>query len=203
MVKGLRFSRAIFIAALSGVVLFGCLPQDYSRLPALSRNHHFQAVIEVPAGSNLKVKYCRLTHRFRAEGDETAGTTVPYLASPANFGFIPSTEVSVAEDRGKLLGVMVLSERMETGKVLEIIPLGLIVIKDDFQTDYKVLAIPAEEDKRTVDVRTFRELQETYPELTQMLETWLLNSRYYKNAVILGWEDEYVTVSFIEKWMVN
>lgn len=204
MVKKLTLNKYSFLFFLILILLEGCKPRDYSKIPAYSRNHFLQAVIEIPAGTNLKISYCILSHRFRVETMDGAERKVNYLPYPANFGFIPSTLINKAgEGKGDMIDVVVISDKLEVGTVIEIIPVGMLVIKDDFLTDYKVLAIPSDMKMQVVSVNTFPELNSTYPRLTEILEEWFLHSGFYKNAIILGWEDEHVARNFVEKWMVK
>lgn len=186
------------------MALAGCTPGDYSQIPSHSKRNFLQAVIEIPAGTNHRITYCRLTHRFLIEMTDDGKDILPYLPYPANFGFIPSTRFgNPLGKEGELLEIMVIAESLKTGTVIEVIPLGLLIVKDDFHTDYKVLAIPADPDKQVIRAGTYHEFNQNFPGVTAILEDWFVHSDMYHNVVVLGWEDERVTGQFINKWLVN
>lgn len=202
MGKELRLSWILIAAVLLTALLTGCGPRDYSHIPAYSKNKALQAVIEIPAGTNLKISYCMLSHRFRVEMMDGVEKKVKYLPYPANYGFIPSTRLDNRPDNsGDMLDVMVISEELEVGEVVEVVPLGMLILKDDFHTDYTVIAIPSDEDHQVVHAHSYDELMRNYPALIEIVETWLINSELYENPVLLGWEDEHVAMNFINKWV--
>jgi inorganic pyrophosphatase len=203
MVKVLRGSITLAVVAYLMIISFGCEPRDYSRLPAHSRQHFLNAVIEIPAGSNMKTFYCPISHRFKIEMDEDRERRLEYLPYPANFGFIPSTRLGVEGNEGGHIDILVISERLDIGTVIETIPVGLLIIKDEFRTDYKVLALPADREKQVVRAESFFALKESYPALINIIETWFINSGLYTNPLVLGWEDEIVTRNFINKWIID
>jgi inorganic pyrophosphatase len=188
---------------LAVIILTGCKPKDYSKLPSHSRKNFLQAVIEIPAGSNLKTFYCPNSLRFKVEMVEGEERKVSYLPFPVNYGFIPSTRIGDSEEGGKTLDVMVVAEKLDIGTVIEIMPLGMLILKDDFKTEYMVLAVPAKEKYQVLTASTLQELNATYPELTVILEEWFLYSGVIINPVFLGWENEHVALGFINKWVVD
>jgi inorganic pyrophosphatase len=186
------------------VLCLGCNPKDYSKLPSYSKKEFVQAVIEIPAGTNQKIAYCPLTHRFRIEAENSDDDRIKYLPYPANFGFIPSTRFGgILGKEGDPLDVLVISESLKTGTVIEIIPLALLIMKDDFLTDYKLIAIPADEKKQVVRAVSYQDLLSNYPALTGIIEDWFTHSDQYHNLIVLGWEDEHVARQFIDKWLVD
>jgi inorganic pyrophosphatase len=204
MVGQVKFIRTIPFGIFFLFVLASCSPKDYTQIPTYSGKGSLQAVIESPAGTNLRISYCAVTHRFKVEMDEKAGKRVNFLPYPVNFGFVPSTRLTRRpEDAGELVDILVISEKLETGEIIDVIPLGILILKDDFITDYRVISIPADPLGQVVSAGSLSELNEKYPSLTAILEEWFLYSDVYKNAEVMGWEDEHIARQFIDKWRIN
>ena len=203
MVKELRTTSRLFLIILTAITVYSCKPRDYSKLPSFSKENLLQAVIEIPAGSNLVTYYCRVSLRFKTEMAGGKEKKIHYLPAPVNIGFIPSTRLGDSDNEGKLIQTMVIGERVGIGEVIDVIPLGMLVIKDEFQTDYIVIAIPARRDYQVVYAESFLSLVEGYPGIKEIIEDWNVNSGKYTNPVVLGWENEYIAQSFISKWLVK
>ena len=199
MVNVLRIYGLMIVATILAAMPSGCGPRDYCDIPAYSDGNYLQAVIEIPAGTSTQIAYCKLTHRFRVRADEQGPQRVAYLPYPFNYGFIPSTSASLDPEDRDMLEVMVISESLATGTVLEVIPLALLVLKDDFTTQYKVLAIPSAPEKQIINAGLFEEFKTKYPSVTDIIEDWFIGSGLYRNPEIVGWQDEHVTRNFIQK----
>ena len=176
MVNKLRF-----IGISSSLVLFlilpgGCRPRDYAEIPAYTKRNFLQAVIEIPAGTSHEIYYCKSTRRFRMKDPDSAAQQVNYLPYPANYGFIPSTWIdNESGENGDFLHVMVISEEEDIGDVVEIIPVGMLILRDDFHTEYQIIAVPADPEEQIVKATTLEELNSHYPSLTGILGDWFLN----------------------------
>lgn len=199
MVKILRIYGALIFMAILALIQAGCHPGNYSKVPAYSTGNYLQAVIEIPAGTSKQISYCMLTHRFRVMADEDSPQKVDFMPYPFNYGFIPSTNFSAHSDGRSLIDIMVISESLETGTLLEVIPLALLILKDDFTTYYKVLAIPASPEKQIIRADMFEDIKIKYASMTDIIEDWFLSSGLYQNPMVAGWEDEHVTRNFIQK----
>jgi inorganic pyrophosphatase len=204
MVWKVNFLRLTVSGLFFLLFLTACRPKDYSKIPAYSDQSCLQAVIEIPAGTNLKISYCLDSHRFKVEMDENSEKKINFLPYPVNFGFVPSTCFSRdSGENGEVIDILVISEKLNTGTVIDVIPLGILILKDDFITDYKVVGIPADPAKQVVMANSLSELNDKYPALTGIIEEWFLYSDLYENVTILGWEDEHVARQFIDKWIVR
>jgi inorganic pyrophosphatase len=203
MVKELRTRYGLLLIGLVVFGLISCKPRDYGSTPTFSSKNFLQAVIEIPAGSDLVTYYCPVSLRFKVKMVDGKERKIDYLPIPVNQGFIPSTRLGNASEDGKMIEIMVVAEQLDIGSVVETIPLGMLVIKDEFQTFYKVLAIPVKPEQQVVFAETYQDLRINYSQLTEIIEDWYLNSGQYENPVLLGWEDDHVTRSFINKWLIH
>ncbi len=190
----------IFITAIS------CNRQtiDYSKLQAFSEQGNIQAVVEIPAGTNRKIEFDKEDHIFKTDQRNGKDRIINFLPYPGNYGFIPSTKSNVEKGGdGDALDVLILSERLETGTVIEIIPVGILKLIDNNEKDYKIIAVPLSTTEQIIKVTNFVELSSNYPEVKTIIESWFLNYDKEDPALIEGWEDETEALNYIKTWQVN
>jgi len=164
---------------------------DYLKTDLKSENGYFQAVIEIPAGTNSKIEYDKIDRIFKPSLRNGKERSIDFLAYPANYGFIPST-FSNPENGGDgdALDVMVLSSSIASGEIIEIIPIGMLKLIDAGEEDYKVIAIPAEKSLRTINAETFEDFVKKYEPAKEILESWFSNYDPADDTEIKGWVDE-------------
>ena len=205
MNRVLSSSFNIFISATI-IALCGCKSHagDPVDVPSFSSNKHLNAVIEIPAGTNHKYEYDRETKKFEVDERDGKKRIVNFLSYPLNYGFVASTTMDRAKGGdGDPLDVLVIAEHIETGTVLEVIPVGLLLMTDKGEQDHKVLAIPADASKRTIDVKDFNELSAKYPAVKTILEVWFANYDPGDPKQMLGWKDEKAAIEEVMKWQIN
>ena len=94
----------------------------------------FIAVVEISKGSKQKYEMDKKTGLLRL--DRILYTSTHY---PANYGFIPHT---LAADNDPLDVLILCSESLIPMSLVKCYPIGVIVMKDNGQTDEKIIAIP-------------------------------------------------------------
>jgi inorganic pyrophosphatase len=160
------------------------MPKDLSRLPAQDDRGRFNAVIEVPKGSEVKLTYDPEMGAFRFSRALVLGLSYPF-----DWGFIPSTR---APD-GDPLDVMVLLEaRTFPGVVIPCRPVGVVELEQDAkngkgrQRNDRVIAAPAGSG-RSQEIQHVRELDRR---LREELEQFFVSATFFegKNPKILGWK---------------
>lgn len=177
-------------------IVFSCLfscneAPDYYHLPTYSSNNMLQAVIEIPAGTNKKFEYNKVTKAFEIDKKNGVERVIQFLPYPGNYGYIPSTFSNPEQGGdGDALDVLVLSEFVPTGTVLEIIPIGVLKLIDDGEIDSKIIAIPAHSKKQIIKATTYQEFLIKYPEAKNIIESWFLNYNPDDEASINGWGNE-------------
>ncbi|MEB3757958.1 MAG: inorganic diphosphatase [Desulfurococcales archaeon] len=92
------------------------------------------AIIEIPMGGSVKYEldkeYCVI------KVDRFLYTSMVY---PFNYGFVPGT---LAED-GDPIDIIVLSrEPVHPGSLIEVKPVGMLVMEDEAGVDTKIIAVP-------------------------------------------------------------
>jgi len=182
----------LFVLGLGLIILTSCKSSiDYLNTDLKSENGYYQAVIEIPAGTNSKIEYDKVSKVFKPALRDGKERKINFLAYPANYGFIPSTfsDLDKGGD-GDALDVMILSSMIPSGEVVEIIPIGMIKFLDNGEQDFKVIAIPAEEKLRTISATTFKDFVENYEPAKNIIESWFLNYDPNDETEIQGWADE-------------
>lgn len=176
---------------------------NHLKLPSFSPNGLLQAVIEIPAGTNTKFEYDKQKLEFKPDLRDGHTRRVNFISYPVNYGFIPSTKMDKERGGdGDPLDVLVLAEHIPTGTVVEVQPIGLMLLKDLGELDHKVLAIPADPEKRIINAENWLEFQLNYSPIRQILELFFL---YYDGIGTLslhGWADEQAAIQEVKKWQL-
>lgn len=176
---------------------------DHLALPSFSENGLLQGVIEIPAGTNTKFEYNRQLLQFQPDVRDGVVRRVDFMSYPVNYGFIPSTRMD--KDRGgdgDPLDVLVLAEHLPTGTVIELQPIGLLLLKDLGELDHKVLAIPADLARRIVRATNWAEFQHEYSAIRHIIELFFLYYDGLGTMTLMGWADERAAVEEVKKWQV-
>ncbi|MEM9678744.1 MAG: inorganic diphosphatase [Bacteroidota bacterium] len=173
---------------------------DYYDVPLTSANNYYHAVIEIPAGTNKKFEYRRDSNTFEIDIKDGKERIIEFLPYPGNYGYIPSTYSDPKKQGdGDALDVLVLSESLATGTIVEIIPVAMLKLIDDGEIDYKIIAIPADQKSQVVSVKSLKELDDSFPEVKAIIELWFLNYNKHDEASIEGWGNEVEAVEEIIK----
>lgn len=175
-----------------GVVTMSCKNDvDYYSLPTYSHDQQLQAVIEIPAGTNIKIEYNKNAKAFQIDQKNGQDRVIEFLPYQGNYGFIPSTYSDPnAGGDGDALDILVISESMPTGTVPEVIPLGVLKLIDDDEQDYKIIANIYDPEKQIIKATNFEEFEGQYPNIMKMIELWFLNYNPDDPSKIEGWGTE-------------
>jgi len=93
----------------------------------------FDAVIEIPLGSNVKYELDKATGLIRM--DRVLYSAVYY---PANYGFIPQT---LSEDRDPLDVLVLCQESVAPLTIVHARAIGVMTMIDSGDRDYKIIAV--------------------------------------------------------------
>lgn len=199
--RGIRSFKPLAICLLVLFVLLSCNRAiDYYNIPMYSSSNQINAVIEIPAGTNLKFEYNIESGSFEIDQKEGKDRVIEFLPYIGNYGFIPSTHADLAKGGdGDALDVLIISESMPTGTVLEIIPIAVLKLIDNGELDYKIIAIPSIEEKRIIDIQNYNDFSTSFPEIKAIIELWFLNYNKTDEALIEGWGDEAMALNEIIK----
>lgn len=163
---------------------------NYMELPAgKDVPHTVNAIIEIPKGSSNKYEYDKELNVFRL--DRTLYSPVHY---PGAYGFIPQTH---SEDGDPLDVVVMVEGATFPGCLIEVRPLGVLVMRDDAGLDHKILAVPVN-DPRMRDVHGLQHLPSHYlAEVDYFFNIY--KDLEGKKSDTYGWEDRLVAYKVINE----
>ncbi|HEY9183783.1 MAG TPA: inorganic diphosphatase [Salegentibacter sp.] len=100
---------------------------------------------------------------------------------------------------GDALEVLVISQTVKTGSILEIISIAILKLSDDGKLVYKIIAVPIANDDKILQATNYLELTTKYPGVKEILEIWFSNYDAEERTEILGWEDQKSALFEIKK----
>lgn len=161
-------------AALISFLLFAAvsIPLHSAAQDSLS----FTAVVEIPAGTNVKWEYDYEKGEMSVSRVNGKERIIDYLPYPGNYGFLQGTYQDPEEGGdGDALDVIILSQSVKKETTLSIIPIAVLEFIDSGEKDDKIIATPANPALHIINAKTFDELQKDYPGIIEIIETWFLN----------------------------
>ncbi len=195
-----KFSLFFFISIFC-VLFYSCKSDtNYKSLPAIS-TQGVVAVIEIPAGTNKKVEYKMDNARFEIDVEDGKERVIDFLPYPGNYGFIPSTLMD--ENRGgdgDALDILVISESLQTGDTISVIPIATLMLNDGGEIDTKIIAVPADPSKRVMQATDFQTFTIKYNMAQKIIENWFLNYKGLGTTKFIGWKNDRYAMMEIEKW---
>ena len=197
----LPFLFALIIIALSSCKLEKTV--NPLSLPAFGEKG-VNVVIEIPAGSNHKIEVNKSNGKF--ENDQIGGKDriVNFLPYPGNYGFIPSTLMNAsAGGDGDALDVLVISESLPIGTVLEVIPIATLMMVDGGEIDTKIIAVPVDSTKRIIQATDFEHFLIDYNMAQNIIQDLFLNYKGLGIVEMKGWFDEKYAMEEIRKWEIK
>ena len=177
---------------------------NYIEIKTFSKNTFLQMVVEIPAGTNKKIEYDKNLNDFFIDKIDDVDRVINFLPYPGNYGFIPSTKMDKKRGGdGDALDILLISESIDTGTIVDVIPIGLLVLEDSNEIDTKIIAIPAEKSLRIINAANYSDLNKDYLVLKDMIKLWFTN--YKGNGLIefIKWGDEIDAKAEINKWALK
>jgi inorganic pyrophosphatase len=144
-------------------------------LPAITEKG-INAVIEIPAGTNHKAEYDYESGEFVVETRNGKKRVVDFLPYVGNYGFVPSTYMDPAlGGDGDAIDILVISETVPSGTVMEVIPIAALELMDNNEIDTKLIAVPVDTSLRVMHATDFMTFTIKYNAAQQIIENWFLN----------------------------
>lgn len=174
---------------------------NYYKYPPFSENGNAFMIVVNPAGTNTIYGYDPVKNRFDVKSENENSNEINYLPYPVNFGFIPSTVKEEAlTGAGYPLDVLAIGSTIKQGSLLEFVPVGVLKVSYDGEEDRKIIGVVVNSEIKIIDCKTLACLQQDYPGLTEIIETWYNNHRNDADVKVLGWEDEKTAMETIKRW---
>lgn len=159
---------------------YGTTLTNYLTLPIGARVPEIvNAVVEIPRGQANKYEYDRVLHVFRL--DRTLYSPVHF---PGDYGFLPST---LSPDGDGLDVLILVNEPSFPGCLIEVRPIGLLLMTDQGAADEKVLAV-ATSNPHYRDVHSYTEV---YPHILREIEHFfsIYKDLENKRTKVIEWRD--------------
>ena len=189
----------IFGLAASIFIFSSCEEEvNYKSLPVFT-SQGVLAVVEIPAGTNKKIEYKKSTDRFEVDVKNGVTQGYDFLPYPANYGFVPSTFQKNDEGKEEALGVLIISESLQTGDTISVIPIGALLLKDGKKRITKIIAVPADTSKRTMQVSDYQTFVVKYSMAKNIIETWFLNYKGLGKMELIGWRNDRFALQEIKR----
>ncbi len=141
----------------------------------LNQNGLYNAVIEIPAGTNEKWEVSKNGELIELELKNSQPRIIDYLPYPTNYGFIPKTYFSdkINGDNDSL-DILVLSQKpIQRGKRVSVFVIGMIKMKDKGLDDHKIISILP--DSKFSKIKSIDQLDEHYQGLLDIINIWFSN----------------------------
>ena len=111
-------------------------------------------IIEVPVGGQ-PIKYELDKHSGTLVVDRFLYTPMTY---PGNYGFVPH---NLSEDSDPIDVLVCNTRALIPGCVINVRPIGVLIMEDDSGQDEKIMAVPSDHlTRRYLDVKTYSDLPE-------------------------------------------
>ncbi|MDA9570396.1 inorganic diphosphatase [Gammaproteobacteria bacterium] len=176
---------------------------NYSEIKTFSKNGFLQMVVEIPAGTNKKIEYDNNLNDFFIDKIDGKGRVINFLPYPGNYGFIPSTRMDKERGGdGDALDILLISESINTGIVLDVIPIALLVLQDSNEIDTKIIAIPVKKSLRIINVKDYSDLSTDYSIIKDVIKLWFVNYKGNNVVKFIKWGDETDAKVEIKKWVL-
>lgn len=165
-------------------------------LPAGDPKKLVNVVVEIPIGSRIKFEYNKELHTIGA--DRFLYTAFSY---PFNYGFVPQTW---SEDEDALDIVVVSSEPIPTGVVVECRVIGMLSTKDEEGNDAKILAVPkAKIDPSFAHVETIDDLSAPLKDKIKHFYENYKSIEPGKFVEVTGWLGKEEAIKVVEECMAR
>lgn len=141
---------------------------------ALNENNKVNILVEIPAGTNGKWEVNKETGDLEWEFKKGKPRVVQYLPYIGNYGMIPQT-LSAKEEGGDgdPLDVILLGETVQRGSLVEGKIIGVMLMKDNGETDDKLIAVA--KDSVFESINSIEDLNKEFPGVLTILQTWFTN----------------------------
>lgn len=157
-------------------------------IEAKTANGSIRVVVEIPAGSVDKWEVDKSDGALRWEIRDGQPRRVRYLGYPGNYGMIPRTLMPEEQGGdGDPLDVIVLGPSVPRGSVVEARIVGVLRLLDGGEQDDKLLAVL--NGTALAEVAGLQQLQDRFPGITDIVETWFSNYKGAGAIETLGYGD--------------
>lgn len=147
------------------------------------------AVVEIPTGSLAKWEVSPSDGQLRIEVKNGQPRIIQYLGYPGNYGMIPRSVLAKEQGGdGDPLDVMILGPAVPRGSLVQIKLIGVIKMIDRGDIDDKLIAVM--KDTPLYSVNSMAELEQKFPGVSTILQTWFTNYKGQGKVQVLGFREQ-------------
>ncbi|MFT6137905.1 MAG: inorganic pyrophosphatase [Vicingaceae bacterium] len=170
--------------------LFACnQPKLAEESKINSREVWVTMLVEIPAGTVDKYELNKTNSQIERDSIDGEPRTINYLGYPANYGMIRETVLpyELGGD-GDPLDIISIGPPAKIGETIDSKIIGVLKLKDNGEQDDKLIGI--NRNSSLSGVNSLQELDEKYPGISTIIETWFT---YYKGKGMMvssGYKDK-------------
>lgn len=123
----------------------------------------------------------------QAAGEYANQDSINFLPPPFNIGYLKHNSTKF----------IVLSNRIDQGKTIEVMPIACVELIDSVKYSY-VVSVPTDPDKRQINIKNYGSLATEYPRVKNMIEYWLKGAHMDQNGRI-NWTSEQIALELMDK----
>ena len=153
----------------------------------------YRALIEIPAGTRQKWEVAHKSGQLEWEFKNGKPREVKFLGYPGNYGFIPQT----LSGDGDALDIIVLSESVTRGDVLNVRVIGMLKLLDKGEKDYKVIAVL--DGGAFKKINSLKEMLLKKPNVIPIIRAWFEGYKDSGKIVFMGYENKAKTIKYVEE----
>lgn len=143
-------------------------------------------------GAKPEADYANIPEAFKVEISTAAGqsTNQSFLPLIGNLGYL---------DESKKVGVLVLSEAVKAGNILDVRPIGTLLLQEENQLKHVIIASPLDTVLQLTPTTNFQEFITENAGEKQIIQDWFLYQKGLGETELVGWKDEKYALDVINK----
>tara|TARA_B110000503_G_C7129555_1_gene406233 strand:+ start:506 stop:1111 length:606 start_codon:yes stop_codon:yes gene_type:complete len=146
-------------------------------------------LVETPAGTIEKYELNKTSGLLEMDSVNGKPRLIDYLGYPANYGMIPKTILPKNKGGdGDPLDIIAIGPPAERGSSIDCKVIGVLKLKDRGEQDDKLIAISSNSSLKHIN--SIHELQENYPGISEIIETWFTHYKGKEKMISSGYQDQ-------------
>ena len=154
------------------------------------------ALIEIPAGTTQKWELNKKNGLIERDSIDGQPRTINYLGYPGNYGMIPNTILDKENGGdGDPLDILVLGDPVKRGDLVNCKIIGVLKLIDNNENDDKLIGISIS--SSLFEINSINELDQSYPGISKIIETWFTNYKGKNITKSLGFADKQTAIELL------
>lgn len=146
-------------------------------------------LVEIPAGTIKKYELNKTSGMLQIDSVDGKPRLIDYLGYPANYGMIPKTILPKNQGGdGDPLDILTIGPPVKRGSIIDCRVIGVLKLTDRGEEDDKLIAIS--KNSSLQHVKSISELQDKYPGICEIMETWFTNYKGQGKMISEGYRGQ-------------